>query len=70
MVKVIDEDTNYHKTICKNCESYLLFEPEDEHCIHEGKDKRIWYIQCPKCGKQTPTYEVTNGKAIDYQVSC
>lgn len=68
MVKLINENIRYYKTKCQHCESYLMFETEDEHCVHENKDKRVWYIKCPKCGKQTPTYEMSNGKSIDYQI--
>lgn len=35
MVIVIDETTHFYKTRCKNCDSYLIFEGEDERCYHE-----------------------------------
>lgn len=68
MVRIIDSTTHYYKTKCQNCNSYLMFETEDEHCTHEEKNKRVWWIKCPNCGKQTLTYEMANGKAIDYQI--
>lgn len=69
MVNLINENTHYYKTKCQYCDSYLMFETEDEYCTHEEKDKRVWWIKCPKCGKQTPTYEINNGKTIDYQIN-
>ena len=23
---------------------------QDEHCTHEGKDKIVCWLKCPKCG--------------------
>lgn len=69
MVRVIDETTHYYETRCKNCNSYLIFETEDERCYHE-KDRRVWRIRCPKCGMDTPTYEITETGVIDYQIKC
>ena len=69
MVIVIDETTRYYETRCKNCNSYLIFEREDERCYHE-KDRRVWRIRCPQCDMDTPTYEITDTGVIDHQIKC
>lgn len=65
MVKLIDKSTYYYKTQCHNCASYLVYERMDEEFTKED-DTSTWWIECPNCKKQTPTYKIIDGQVFDY----